>query len=32
MTGEEAQAAIKDLFKGITDCTQNSLWKLTPTG
>ena len=28
---KEGKAALKDLFKGITDCTENRLWKLTPT-
>ena len=29
---KEGKAALKDLFKGITDCEENRLWKLTPTG
>ena len=32
LDSKEGKAALKDLFKGITDCTENRLWKLTPTG
>ena len=32
LDSKEGQAAMKDLFKGITDCSENRLWKLTPTG
>jgi hypothetical protein len=31
LDSKEGKAALKDLFKGITDCKQNRLWKLQPT-
>ena len=32
LDSKEGKEALKDLFKGITDCKENRLWKLTPTG
>ena len=32
LDSKEGKEATKDLFKGITDCKENRLWKLTPTG
>ena len=32
LDSKEGKAALKDLFKDITDCKENRLWKLTPTG
>ena len=31
LDSKEGKEALKDLFKGITDCTENRLWKNTPT-
>ena len=31
MDSKEGKEALKDLFKDITDCTENRLWKLDPT-
>ena len=31
LDSKEGKEATKDLFKGITDCKDNRLWKLTPT-
>ena len=28
---KEGKEALKDLFKGITDCKENRLWKIAPT-
>ena len=32
LDSKEGKEALKDLFKGVTDCKENRLWKLTPTG
>lgn len=32
LDSDEGKAALKDLFKGITDCKESRLWKLDPTG
>jgi len=32
LDSKEGKEALEDLFKGITDCEENRLWKLTPTG
>jgi hypothetical protein len=32
LDSKKGKEALKDLFKGITDCEENHLWKLTPTG
>ena len=32
LDSKEGKEALKDLFKDITDCKENRLWKLTPTG
>ncbi len=32
LDSKEGKEALKDLFKGITDCKENRLWKITPTG
>ena len=32
LDSKKGKEALKDLFKGITDCKENRLWKLTPTG
>ncbi len=32
LDSREGKEALKDLFKGITDCKENRLWKITPTG
>jgi hypothetical protein len=32
LDSKEGKEALKDLFKGLTDCKENRLWKLTPTG
>ena len=31
LDSEEGKEVLKDLFKGITDCKENRLWKLDPT-
>ena len=31
LDSKEGKEALKDLFKGITDCKENRLWKNTPT-
>jgi len=32
LDSKEGKEALKDLFKDITDCKENRLWKLDPTG
>lgn len=32
LDSKEGKEALKDLFKDITDCKENRLWKLVPTG
>jgi len=32
LDSKEGKEALKDLFKDITDCKENRLWKIEPTG